>query len=100
MLARLAILAAAVTFVHGDGPRAADGERRPAFTYSISRIDPEHRQRMNSWRPGCPVHWRKLRVVRVRTWGFDGRPHFGRLMLHQRQARRIAWVMRVLYRRK
>lgn len=77
-----------------------ESPRRPAFTYSINRIDPELRQRMNSWRPGCPVHWRNLRVLRVRTWGFDGRAHFGRLMLHKGQARRIAWVMRVLYRRQ
>ena len=100
MVTRLAIVLAAVAFAQADGPGASTAERRPAFTYSIDRIGTELRRRMNSWHSGCPVHWRNLRVLRVRTWGFDHRAHFGRLMLHRNQTKRIAWVMRVLYRRE
>jgi hypothetical protein len=55
---------------------------------------------MTSWRRGCPVHLRDLRLVHVTTWGFDHRAHRGRLIVHERHARAIRHVMRVLYRRK
>jgi len=51
--------------------RAAD--RRPPYEASIHRIGPELRERMTSWRRGCPVHIRDLRLVRVTVWGFDQR---------------------------
>ena len=84
----------------GASGHEVDRAGRPAFDSAIHRISPKLRRRMSSWRPGCPVHWRDLRVLRVTTWGFDGRAHRGWLMLHRSQARRIRWVMRVLYRRK
>jgi D-alanyl-D-alanine carboxypeptidase len=82
------------------GAEAPGGERRPAYKASISKIGPDLRKRMTSWRPGCPVHIRDLRLLRVTRWGFDRRAHRGRLIVHEDHARRIRWVMRVLYRRK
>jgi hypothetical protein len=72
----------------------------PAFDGSVSRIDAETRQRMTgvSWRPGCPVGFASLRLLRVDHWGFDGRPHRGRLIVHRDRARAILGVMRRLYR--
>jgi len=79
---------------------AVERAGRPAFQASISGIGPELRQRMTSWRPGCPIHLRDLRLVRVTTWGFDRRARRGRLIVHEDHARAVRWVMRVLYRRK
>src|SRR3546814_15983063 len=35
------------------------------------------------WQPGCPVPLSQLRVLTVRHWGFDGRPHTGRLVVNR-----------------
>ena len=75
-------------------------ERRPPYEATIQRIGPKLRQRMTSWHRGCPVHIRDLRLLRVTVWGFDRRAHRGPLIVHEDHARRIRWVMRVLYRRK
>lgn len=36
-----------------------------------------------TWRPGCPVHYSTLRTVELNHWGFDGRLHRGRIVLHK-----------------
>ena len=50
-----------------------------------------------SWRPGCPVALRDLRVVTARHVGFDGRVHTGRLIVHRDVAVDVASVLRRLY---
>ena len=50
-----------------------------------------------SWRPGCPVGLDDLRLVRARHWGFDGRVHTGRIVVHRDVARDVATVLRRLY---
>ncbi|MCC6222204.1 MAG: M15 family metallopeptidase [Thermoleophilia bacterium] len=50
-----------------------------------------------SWRPGCPVPLRDLRLVTVSRWGFDGRPAAGKLVVHEDVARDIVSVFRTLY---
>ncbi len=39
----------------------------------------------------------ELRLVTVRYWGFDGRPHMGELVIHERYAYAIVQVMHELY---
>ena len=75
-------------------------ERAERFSGRASRIDPTTRRRMTgvSWRPGCPVGLGKLRLLRVIHWGFDGRPHRGRLIVHRDHARALLGVMRRLHR--
>ena len=51
-----------------------------------------------SWRPGCPVPLRDLRLVQVSHVGFDGRVRRGRLVVHRDAARDIVRVFRRLYR--
>ena len=51
----------------------------------------------SSWRPGCPVPLGDLRLVRLTYWGFDDRPHRGRLVLHRRWAGEIVEVFARLY---
>jgi hypothetical protein len=34
------------------------------------------------WRPGCRVDPGQLRLIRMRYWGFDGRPRTGRVVVN------------------
>lgn len=73
--------------------------QRPAFRGTIARIDGAQAKRMTgvSWRPGCPVHLRDLRLLRLAHWGFDGRRRSGRLVVHRDVARDLVAVFRRLY---
>lgn len=53
----------------------------------------------SSWQRGCPVPLRRLRLVRFRHHGFDGRVHQGRLAVNAAYANGILRVMRTLFRR-
>ncbi len=50
-----------------------------------------------SYRTGCPVTPAQLRVVRLSYWGFDGRPHAGRLVVNRRVTGDVVAVFRRLY---
>ena len=50
-----------------------------------------------SWRVGCPVPLRDLRLLTLSHWGFDGRARLGRLILHEDVARDVLGVFRRLY---
>jgi hypothetical protein len=50
-----------------------------------------------SWRPGCPVPLRDLRLVTITHWGFDGQPRPGELVVHTSQAERIRRVFAELF---
>ena len=50
-----------------------------------------------SWRPGCPVALRDLRLLTLSHWGFDGRVRSGRLIVHRDVARDLVQVFRDLY---
>jgi D-alanyl-D-alanine carboxypeptidase len=50
-----------------------------------------------SYRPGCPVGPARLREVRLRYWGFDGKPHTGALVVHGSVARDVVLVFARLY---
>ncbi len=58
-----------------------------AFRGTIERIDAAQAKRMTgvSWRPGCPVALRDLRLLTMSHWGFDGRVRTGRLIVHRRR---------------
>ena len=53
----------------------------------------------SSWRPGCPVPLRNLRVVRVTYLGFNDEAQRGRLVVHRRWADEILDVFHDLYER-
>ncbi len=71
-----------------------------AFTGSVSRIGPALRERMTgvSWRPGCPVPLRDLRLLTLSYRGFDGKTRTGRLVVHEDVASDVVDVFRTLYR--
>lgn len=50
------------------------------------------------WHSGCPVPLSQLRVLTVDHWGFDGRVHTGRLVVHRSVAAPLLGVFRRLYR--
>jgi D-alanyl-D-alanine carboxypeptidase len=87
----LASLLAAVVLT---GPVSATAAP-PAFTAKVGPtrwIDIR-----SSWRGGCPVHHSELRLLRLSYWGFDRRPHVGRLVVHRRVTRDVVTVFRHLY---
>ncbi|HEX5763804.1 MAG TPA: M15 family metallopeptidase [Solirubrobacterales bacterium] len=94
MTAALALLTSVLALAAG-----APSADPPPFAGSVTPIDAETRARMTgvSWRPGCPVGFADLRLVRVSHWGFDGERRRGRLVVHREQARAILRVMRRLY---
>jgi hypothetical protein len=77
---------------------AAAGGASP-FRGSVGPVDAELRTTMTglSWRRGCPVPLRDLRVVRVTHWGFDGRVRTGRVIVHREVAADVLAVFRRLY---
>jgi hypothetical protein len=87
LLATLAALAAVATA--GAAP----------FRASIAPIPPALAERMSgvSWRPGCPVALRDLRLLTLRHRGFDGAVRTGRLVVHHDVARDVVTVFRRLY---
>ena len=77
----------------------SQGEFETPFRGTIERIDAVQAQRMTgvSWRPGCPVSLRDLRVLTLAHRGFDGRRHTGRLIVHRDVARPLLGVFRKLW---
>jgi hypothetical protein len=69
------------------------------FRGTISRIDAAQAKRMTgvSWRPGCPVGLRDLRLVQLTHRWFDGKVVTGRLIVHRDVARDVVRVFRRLY---
>jgi len=49
------------------------------------------------WHAGCPVTLGQLRLLTVKTWGFDGKPHTGQLVVNERAAAPLAKVFAKLY---
>ena len=72
---------------------------REGFRGSIVRIDAAQAKRMTgvSWRKGCPVPLRRLRVLAVTHWGFDGQERVGRLIVHEDVALDVLGVFRRLH---
>jgi D-alanyl-D-alanine carboxypeptidase len=98
--ARLSVLGAAALIFCWTSPPGGLASETPRFHGRIERIDTALRTRMSgvSWHRGCPVGFADLRLLTVRHWGFDRRPHRGRLAIHRDQARGMLRAMRSLYR--
>ena len=93
---RLALVVAALLL----SATSAAGMAAPmTFRGSISPLPGSLRATMTgvSWHAGCPVGLDELRLVRARHWGFDGRVHTGRLVVHRDVARPVLDVLRRLY---
>jgi hypothetical protein len=63
-----------------------------------ARIEPAPAERMTeSWRPGCPVALKDLRLLTLTHWGFDGEVHRGELVIHAEQAHAVKEAFRTLF---
>jgi hypothetical protein len=74
----------------------------PLFRGDSERIHGRVKRRItgSSWRPGCPVPLRKLRLLRVSHWDFEGDVERGRLVVHRGHDRAILKVMEKLFRER
>jgi hypothetical protein len=71
------------------------------FAWSVTSLGPARRAAMirsGSWSPRCPVALDDLRLVSLTYWGFDGRPHVGRLVVNRDAVTAIVGALRRLYR--
>lgn len=79
---------------------AAPGARADMpFRGTISPITAAQAKRMVgvSWRPGCPVPLRDLRLLTLRHRRFDGTTGTGRLIVHRDVARAVLEAFRQIY---
>ena len=93
LIALAAVVVAAVVCVSSASTAPAP------FSSEIERIDVAQAKRMTgaSWRKGCPVALRDLRLLTLSHWGFDGRVRSGRLIVHRDVGRELVQVFRDLY---
>jgi D-alanyl-D-alanine carboxypeptidase len=95
---RLAVLCAAVAalaaFLATGTPASTQ-----SFRGTIAPIGASMRASMTgvSWHPGCPVSLAQLRVLTLSYWGFDNRPHTGRIVVNADVAPTVVSVFRRLY---
>ena len=77
----------------------AAGSTGPTFRSSIRPISAALAARMTgvSWRHGCPVSLRDLRVVSASYRGFDGRVRTGTLIVHRDVAAQVVSVLAKLF---
>jgi hypothetical protein len=96
--ALLIVLGASILFA-GTPATVPAAATRPEYIFTIQRLPDGIRSWMNgvSWRPGCPVRLRKLRLVTLRYWGFDREAHMGRMVVHADVAVKVARIFRRLY---
>jgi hypothetical protein len=74
--------------------------RAPApFRAAITRIPSRTRDRMtgSSWRQGCPVPLRDLRLVRLTHWNFHGERVWGKVVVHRTYAHELKRVFSKIY---
>ena len=70
-----------------------------AFHSSIQPLPAPLRTDLNGrfWHSGCPVPLSRLRVLTVRTWGFDGSAHPGQIVVNEKVAAPLSRVFRRLF---
>jgi D-alanyl-D-alanine carboxypeptidase len=91
------LLAAALTGAACPSDTVSQGAS--VFRGKIERIEAAQAARMTgvSWRRGCPVALRDLRVLTMSHWGFDGTVRTGRLIAHEDVAQELVEVFHNLY---
>ncbi|MGH2554837.1 MAG: M15 family metallopeptidase [Actinomycetota bacterium] len=70
------------------------------FRGTVSVIPPDLAAEMrgSTWRKGCPVALRDIRLLTLRYWGFDGHMHEGRMVVNARVAHDVVDVFRKIFR--
>jgi hypothetical protein len=71
---------------------------RPGYDATQRPVTPALARRTElAWFPGCPVELAELRLLELSFWGFDGRPHTGRLVVNATVADQVVAVFKELY---
>jgi len=78
---------------------ALSSSTAPAYRSSVRPLPTWTRRLMrgSSWRPGCPVGFARLRLVRVTYWGFDREARHGNLVVHRSMAHGVARAFGAIY---
>jgi hypothetical protein len=92
----------AATLVLAASGQAPDRGEQDRWRGTTSQIQGNVKDKIvgSSWREGCPVGLDKLRLLRLRHWGFDGEIHSGRLVVHRGHDREALRVFRRLFRKR
>src|SRR4051812_14794367 len=74
----------------------------PHFTFSAKPLDSALRKQMTgvSWHQGCPVPLPDLRDLRIGYWGFDRKPHVGRMVVAASSVDAVRGAFAALYGKK
>jgi hypothetical protein len=98
--------ASAVTSPSEPQPSPSASQRPPSprqvqpigFYATVHVIDAKIKARMRySWRPGCPVPLKNLRLIKMSYWGFDGSAHMGEMVLNKRVVDDVLGVFRKMF---
>jgi hypothetical protein len=89
---RLAAVIAAALLLIGSAVAASTSSIRPLTGAERAAVVQAH-----EYHTGCPVSLPELRVLTVRYMGFDGRPHWGQLVVNERVASDLSRVFAKLY---
>ena len=65
------------------------------FAYKVSAVTAA--EVAYTWRPGCPVGPPSLRMLHMSYWGFDHKPHNGRMVVNASVLASVVKVFRALY---
>lgn len=68
------------------------------FSYAVSDVTAA--QLGATWHVGCPVGPQALRGIRMSYWGFDGRAHFGTMIVNESVVDAIIKVFSTLFRHR
>jgi len=98
----IALLAALLTAALGAGSPGTDArtaERAPRFEADTKRITGDVRKKItgSSWRKGCPVPRRNLRLIRASHWDFQRDVERGALIVHKREKREMVKALRAMF---
>ncbi|WP_394832471.1 M15 family metallopeptidase [Pendulispora rubella] len=95
----LLLAASAFAMVALNRTRADVIDIQPPFLVFVQPIDAETAKSMDgvSWRPGCPVPMEDLRAIDMTYWGFDAKPHAGRLIVHHEVSAAVVRVFKSMY---
>ncbi len=74
---------------------ATSAATTPPFTASVSRVTTADLR--YSYRAGCPLGPSRLRAIRLRHWGFDGKARVGVLVVNASVVPQVVSVFRRLY---
>jgi len=96
----VASLMAGLTLLAGIPGETAARAGEPRFEAATKPIKGAVRKQItgSSWRRGCPVPRRKLRLIRATHWELNRDVEFGRLIVHREEAGEMTRALRELFR--